>query len=206
MPKLDPEDVYPVRNLPGPAEPWGRALEADVRALKKNSNGTEGSVAGMNRTFAASLENLSKQLSDISVAQTKLSEQNSMVFHEDTFSMSAASGFETQVTVPVPTWATHAYFGLTAVASISSTATSGSLLVRIEVGRTPITSLGLWSTSFSVGSGAANAGNEGVVLNVQNLDNIYIRPYRQRLVSGSGATTINFITPVFWVEDPSAEE
>lgn len=64
------DDVYPRRNLPGTAEDWGRALETDVAGTKKALEIVGQNIGAQNRATAASLQELSRQLTAISQAQT----------------------------------------------------------------------------------------------------------------------------------------
>jgi hypothetical protein len=66
------DDVYPRRNLPGTAEDWGRALETDVVGTKKALEIVGQNIGAQNRATAASLQELSRQLTAISDAQTAI--------------------------------------------------------------------------------------------------------------------------------------
>lgn len=58
---INPEDKFPQRNLPDPAEPWGRTMEDRVIAIEKAIKGQESSLLGTNRNIAASVANISEQ-------------------------------------------------------------------------------------------------------------------------------------------------
>jgi len=59
---MNPNDVFPRRNLPDLAEPWGREVEKRIRGVENAAVTTKQSAAGLNRTTAASLEDLARQL------------------------------------------------------------------------------------------------------------------------------------------------
>ena len=62
---INPDDVFPRRNLPGEAESWGRTLEDRVIALEKGHVAQESSLAGANRTAASALANTANQINSI---------------------------------------------------------------------------------------------------------------------------------------------
>ena len=66
MSSIDPTDVPPASNLPGPSVAWGRNRDAHILDLEKKVISLEQAQAGANRDRAASLANLSGQLNDVS--------------------------------------------------------------------------------------------------------------------------------------------
>ena len=66
MPSLDPTDVFPPRNLPGPAVPWGREVEGVSTLLKGSAKNLRQSIDGLNRSTAASLQTLGDQITTLS--------------------------------------------------------------------------------------------------------------------------------------------
>ena len=66
MSSIDPTDVPPASNLPGPSVAWGRNRDEHILALEKKIISLEQAQAGANRDRAASLANLSGQLNDVS--------------------------------------------------------------------------------------------------------------------------------------------
>lgn len=61
-PRINPEDVFPRRNLPGAAEQWGRVVEDRTRELEKNAVAVNQALHGANRGAAAQLASISEQL------------------------------------------------------------------------------------------------------------------------------------------------
>ena len=59
---INPDDVFPRRNLPGEAESWGRTLEDRVIALEKGYISQGASIQGANRFTASSAASTSDQL------------------------------------------------------------------------------------------------------------------------------------------------
>lgn len=64
---MNPYDVFPRRDLPFEAEPWGREVEERVIGLENAVLSSDQSITGENRTSAASLGVLARQLSTLSV-------------------------------------------------------------------------------------------------------------------------------------------
>jgi len=65
MSSIDPTDIPPSSNLPGPSVAWGRNRDAHILDLEKKVISLEQAQAGANRDRAASLANLSEQITDI---------------------------------------------------------------------------------------------------------------------------------------------
>lgn len=62
---MNPNDIFPRRNLPGEAEEWGRVIETRIVEIERAALATKGSVKGLNRTTASSLQELSRQVTDL---------------------------------------------------------------------------------------------------------------------------------------------
>ena len=65
MSRINPDDVFPARNLPGEAEKWGRSIEDEVKKLREQQEITNQLLSGQNRNSAAALSLLSDQLSKV---------------------------------------------------------------------------------------------------------------------------------------------
>ena len=65
MSRINPDDVFPARNLPGEAEKWGRSVEEEVKKLREQQEITNQLLSGQNRNSAAALSLLSDQLSKV---------------------------------------------------------------------------------------------------------------------------------------------
>lgn len=60
---MNPNDVFPRRNLPGDdAEEWGRVVEDRIRALQYGTISQDQRISGENRASASSLQELSRQV------------------------------------------------------------------------------------------------------------------------------------------------
>lgn len=59
---INPEDKFPQRNLPDPAEPWGRTMEDRVIAIEKAIKAQESFLQGTNRSLAASMSNMGERI------------------------------------------------------------------------------------------------------------------------------------------------
>ena len=58
-------DVFPRRNLPPEAEEWGRTVEDRVYQAENRSATSDQSLSGLNRSSAATLENLAEQINRV---------------------------------------------------------------------------------------------------------------------------------------------
>ena len=65
MSRINPDDVFPARNLPGEAEKWGRSIEDEVKKLREQQEITNQLLSGQNRGNAASLAALADQFSTL---------------------------------------------------------------------------------------------------------------------------------------------
>lgn len=65
-------DVFPRRNLPDPAEPWGRAHDDRVLSLESVVESLNQSIQGQNRNSASSLSVIAKQVQKIADQQETL--------------------------------------------------------------------------------------------------------------------------------------
>lgn len=65
-------DVFPRRNLPAPAEPWGREHDNRVLNLERGVEALNQGLSGQNRSTASSLAVLAEQLRDIKVNQDEI--------------------------------------------------------------------------------------------------------------------------------------
>lgn len=70
MSKINPNDRFPPSNLPTNATPWGRAIQDRLNNVERQTVANMQSLAGMNRLFAAQLENISGQLNALAEQQT----------------------------------------------------------------------------------------------------------------------------------------
>ena len=72
MSRINPDDVFPARNLPGEAEKWGRSIEDEVKKLREQQEITNQLLAGSNRFTASTSANLSDQIGDINTILGRL--------------------------------------------------------------------------------------------------------------------------------------
>lgn len=78
------EDVFPRRNLPSSAEPWGRKHDEVVRAHGRKIENLELSALGSNRATAGQLGQVGRQLEMLSLQQGQLSSQQSTLSTQQT--------------------------------------------------------------------------------------------------------------------------
>lgn len=75
MSKINPSDRFPPFNLPAGATPWGRTVQERLNNVERQTVANTQSIAGMNRLFAAQIENISSQLNTIAEQQLINSER-----------------------------------------------------------------------------------------------------------------------------------
>lgn len=59
---VNPNDVFPRRNLPGDSEEWGRNVEDRIRSVEYATLGQKQGLSGVNRTSASTSQELSRQI------------------------------------------------------------------------------------------------------------------------------------------------
>lgn len=69
---MNPNDVFPRRNLPGEAEEWGRKVEERIRNVEYGSLSQKSNIQSENRSSSSSLQELSRQLIQIRDTQVAL--------------------------------------------------------------------------------------------------------------------------------------
>lgn len=72
-------DTFPPRNLPDGATEWGRTVETEVRLSQSDLVQLQQSVSGQNRTTAANLGELARQIDTLATQQEALAEQQADV-------------------------------------------------------------------------------------------------------------------------------
>jgi len=94
--RINPNDVFPARNLPGEAEKWGRSIEDEVKKLREQQEITNQLLSGQNRNSAAALSLLSDQLSKVVSFDSRLERNSSFAVPSGT----SASVLDTVFVVP----------------------------------------------------------------------------------------------------------
>ena len=109
MPSLDPTDVFPPHNLPGPAVSWGREVEGVATLLKGSAKNLRQSIESMNRSTAASLQSLGDQIAELSAVRALLLTTESKSDFSLTYSIpSGVTSVATTVSFIVPSGYTKA--------------------------------------------------------------------------------------------------
>lgn len=86
---IDPTDIPPHRNLPGEAEQWGRVKDETDLKLIRAVNQLDQSQKASNRSTAATLANISRQLRDMPTIKTDTANSSGLSLL-GTFSWSSA--------------------------------------------------------------------------------------------------------------------
>jgi len=107
--RIDPTDVPPASNLPGPSVAWGRNRDAHILDLEKKVISLEQAQAGANRDRAASLANLSGQLNDVSALLDAQVGVDGLSLGYGGFDLTTGIWkVVASVSIAVPEWAGHA--------------------------------------------------------------------------------------------------
>lgn len=167
---INPDDVFPPRNLPGTAETWGRVVEDREIALEKAYIAQGQSIDGLNRNLAASQQTVAGQIGALTTAQDELSDvvddlaltqadlvTTQAIVAEKVTTLAASRTLSVtgtgaggasnvtipSVTIPAPSWATTGYV-LPIVASISGTSgvSDATVTVRLSITGGPIMGFG----------------------------------------------------------------
>lgn len=160
--RINPDDVPPRRNLPDEAEQWGRWMEDDQNLLKGAVISQGQSLQGLNRSTAASLANISDQLTAIADAQAELQAQQ-VILSEQQSELSDAQSDITDllgrvVTTRVATGQSSNY----PVTTTSTTRASANIPVPSGYNRAAVT-----ATASSVAEVNAPSGNDFLQLVVR---------------------------------------
>lgn len=123
MPELDPTDVYPLRNLQPPAEPWGRRIEDVQKSHTRAINANAKSIQAANRSQSASFEQLSAQLKALPIID---SDSMSTSGFSLVGVMTVTSGFD----IPNPGFTEEAVIQTTVFANAIRTTTPTTARVR----------------------------------------------------------------------------
>jgi len=197
--RINPNDVFPARNLPGEAEKWGRSIEEEVKKLREQQEITNQLLLGQNRGSASSLANLGDQLTTALGTQDQI---NALLSDQVTaatgyasktnFSQTSASWVTVETsTITVPAGYSKAY--VIASASINMFNDSSSIW-SVFPGR-----LVIEGTTF-VGGRSNTAG--GTTYSTATMSTS-----ATRIVSGITSPTLSVSLSVFggsvWVANPT---
>lgn len=69
---MNPNDVFPRRNLPGESEAWGRVVEDRIREVEYAALGQKTNLQSENRASSASLQEISRQIISLQANQAAL--------------------------------------------------------------------------------------------------------------------------------------
>lgn len=152
-------DVFPLRNLPTDAEPWGRTVEDRIYQAENALSGSKQSLSGLNRATGSTLENLAYQIQQVqSLAESiPVPQQRSANFTG--FGVTGTNGWNPIGSLTFnPTFPGRFSFTVIASGQLVSSSTSTSLqcdfrLVASGLPDSPVVP-GLYA--FSGGSGVNN--------------------------------------------------
>lgn len=113
---MNPNDVFPLRNLPNSeAEEWGRVVEKRIRNVEYAAQTTRQSASGLNRTTAASLQDLARQIEQLQALYAATPRPAQSTNLATNFGLSSGWNAVVSASIPVPLNVTNA--NLLAVAS-----------------------------------------------------------------------------------------
>lgn len=144
-------DVFPRRNLSSDSEPWGREVESRIVTLEGIAGAAKSGISGQNRTTAATLGDLSRQLARLDALYRSIPKPSQATWTATGFGL--ASGWQSiaSVSIMVPDGSNSA--SIYASGSGFLTNTAGSVIagsMRLVAGGNASTAQP-WSTFSDVG-------------------------------------------------------
>lgn len=128
---MNPNDVFPRRNLPGGADAWGRVIEDNIRDLKRAFLGQKENVKSDNRATASTFQELSRQvvrigeaLEDVQAGLRAIPKPVQSLASEANFGLSGGWNTVASTSITVPegvTFASIAAYGSGQVVSETTT-------------------------------------------------------------------------------------
>lgn len=128
---MNPNDVFPRRNLPGDADAWGRVIEDNIRDLKRAFLGQKENVKSDNRATASTFQELSRQvvrigeaLEDVQAGLRAIPKPVQSLASEANFGLSGGWNTVASTSITVPegvTFASIAAYGSGQVVSETTT-------------------------------------------------------------------------------------
>lgn len=149
---MNPKDVFPRRNLPGNAEEWGRTVESRIREMEYAALTNKQSASGLNRTTAAGLGELSRQVAELEDLYNAIPKPAQVSATTSGFGLSSGWNNVCSASLIVPAgsnWVDLMAIGSGHLVSTTTTTTvaSSSRLSFAGVGVSP-TIPGAWFTGF----------------------------------------------------------
>lgn len=95
-------DVFPRRNLPDDAEPWGREHDRRVYALESGVSSLEAALQGQNRNNASSIQTLGEQVNDLGARESYSAFAAGLIFRLPNTLAATAWGPEVSFTLAQP--------------------------------------------------------------------------------------------------------
>lgn len=195
-------DVFPRRNLPDEAEPWGREHDKRVLSLESNVESIQRGLQGQNRNTASSLSNLGDQIRDLAgrVAYTTegydfqswtSTQADNYAFGDSvTFTLTERRRISIQFAVDV---------SATAVVNNTSSTSTAFINAGIQVNGSVIVSQTMNGVSSSVSGAAGRAASQSASTSSTAIARVLVDlgpgthsargVLRQRRVNLSGAAT-----------------
>ena len=170
---MNPFDVFPRRNLPPESEEWGRFVEDRIYELENQEEAGSQTLQGLNRTSAASLQTLSRQLDNLALQVQAVEDlYNALpVAYQETVTQTnfglPSSGWNTVATITfIPPREGKFVWSATASGRLVSGSTSTNMEAEYRIIATGYTSAvvpglyaspdGTWMNNFLVTGGATS--------------------------------------------------
>lgn len=137
---MNPNDVFPRRNLPGDAEKWGREVEDRIRGVQYGVLGQKTNLQSENRSTASTQQELARQLVQLKANQSALEAAIRAIPKSDQSSASTANfslggGWNTVVStsITVPSGANFARIAAYGSGQVVSTTTTQNVETQYRV-------------------------------------------------------------------------
>ena len=95
-------DVFPLRNLPTDAEPWGREVEDRISQAENALSGSKQSLLGLNRATGSTLENLAYQISEVQRLYNLIPVAHQRTSSVSNFGVTGTGAWNTIATASIP--------------------------------------------------------------------------------------------------------
>lgn len=188
-------DVFPRRNLPGDAEPWGRAIEGRVVGTEKALESANQFLAADNRAFASQAALLSAQIN-------RIAESSIYVVTTRTVTNTTGLNYTSSWSIPAPSWATSALIRAVSITANSNTNTGGIAVTALhsEVNEFSPTAAVQGSLSVTVDNTLFPLIDSSYTAYVPNISGaLYNALYYSRSAAGSGSANLNVGVAVTWL-------
>lgn len=193
----DPTDVFPRRNLPTSAEPWGRSVENRVISNQDRTQSLQQSVLGLNRNVSSQISQITDQLQRL-VDSTRVVGISALVTNTPGGMDLWAGG---SVIIERPSWATHALVEFTAMTVTDYGDMTGEVAITFQAFDVDEGLAGGQISAIYLVDSAGSFATESqpLVIEVPS-DYLEFWGYAEPTIAGSGSLSIQVYSKVTWIQ------